>query len=131
MSTATSTDSEILTSYSDTIYAHAWSSVLNECNERLDPTDLAEAIKIKTLNDFRAKVETYLSASSTLNESGKSMIRVLCQTLGPYETFAEDFVNMMQRSVDVSMMWGLLYLVVEVGLTPLFASSEPNPHSLP
>jgi hypothetical protein len=83
-----------------------------------------EAIKIKTLDDFRTKIETYLSAKSTLDDAGKSMIRVLCQTLGPYETFAQDFVNMMQRSVDVSMMWGLLYLVVEVSCTFLYSAGQ-------
>jgi len=35
-------------------------------------------------------------------------------TLDHYEKFAQNFVNMMAKPVDMSMMWGLLFLVFKV-----------------
>lgn len=34
--------------------------------------------------------------------------------LDHYETFAQFFVSMMSHKIEVSMMWGLLFLVVKV-----------------
>lgn len=41
-----------------------------------------------------------------------------------YETFAQSFVSLMAHSVDVSMLWGLLFLVVKVSSIPVLLTES-------
>jgi hypothetical protein len=47
-------------------------------------------------------------------DTQKRVISLLYPALDNYDQFAVSFVKMMAEAVDVSMLWGLLYLVIKV-----------------
>lgn len=42
------------------------------------------------------------------------LLLLVVPTLEHYEQFADSFVALMLNKVDISMMWGLLFLVIKV-----------------
>jgi len=79
----------------DDLYFQAWLSVINRCKRELDNDQLAEALIVTSLPDFRSRLDSL-------------------QAQHHYEHFAAIFVKMMKKDMNTSMMWGLLYLVVKV-----------------
>lgn len=97
---------------SDDLFISVWKSVVDQCIHKLEPYDLSEAVQIKNLKHFQTKLhELQLSCSD--NDS-TIMIGMLYPTLDHYDAMAAAFVAMMHGNVDVSLMWGLLYLVIKV-----------------
>jgi membrane protease subunit (stomatin/prohibitin family) len=74
--------------------------------------DYKYALQVQDINKFRqelAKLRTQYS-----EDTQKRVISLLYPALDNYDQFAVSFVKMMAEAVDVSMLWGLLYLVIKV-----------------
>ncbi|KAI0426341.1 hypothetical protein F5Y09DRAFT_334237 [Xylaria sp. FL1042] len=77
----------------DEIYLKSWREALRECERTLEQDDHQRALQTKSLQDFRAELEALMR-----------------------EYNDDNFVSMMAHPVDVSMMWGLLFLVFKLAL---------------
>ena len=64
--------------------------------------------------EFKAQLE--LLSHQHKNKLQTQVLYMLYMTVPHYEEFAVMFVKMMKRDIDMSMMWGLLYLVVKVAM---------------
>ncbi|CAH0056955.1 unnamed protein product [Clonostachys solani] len=98
----------------DNIYLQSWHDALAECEKKLERQDHQRALQIKTLQDFRNELNHLLEQCS--EERSRRAVLLLYPTLDDFETFAQNFVRMMLRPVDTSMMWGLLFLVLKLAL---------------
>ncbi|KAI0115622.1 hypothetical protein GGR51DRAFT_503594 [Nemania sp. FL0031] len=98
----------------DEIYVESWEEALKECRKRLEGDDRKRALQVKSLQDFRSELESLLKEYP--NKPAMKAITLLYPTLEHYETFAQNFVAMMENPVDTSMMWGLLFLVLKLAL---------------
>lgn len=107
----------------DEIYTQSWQEALKHCEKTLERHDKQRAMGVKSLPDFQRELDGLLSEYT--DEQSRKAIRLILPTLCHYEEFAHNFVNMMARPVETSMMWGLLFLVFEVSL----ASTETGPLS--
>jgi hypothetical protein len=70
------------------------------------------ALEVRSADDFCKKLgdlEPHLE-----NEASSELIMLVYPVLDHFETFVTFFVNMMLKAVDVSMVWGLLFLVINV-----------------
>jgi hypothetical protein len=85
---------------------------LAQCESRLEKTDRLRALKVNNADDFRGALRQLRIEHP--DESSREIISMLFPAVEHYETFAKPFVSMMAHSVDVSMLWGLLFLVVKV-----------------
>jgi len=92
------------------------------CKEKLEQDDHDRALQVKTGDDFRKELGKL--ESEFTDEGSLHVIRLLYPILDHYETFAQFFVAMMSHNIEVSMMWGLLFLVVKVRLVLSFYESS-------
>lgn len=100
---------------SDEIYAESWKAVLLQCENKLEPSDYEKAVEIKDMQTFHHELDILREQYS--NEAPQHVIMLLYPTLPHYEQFSRSFVRMMSEKVEVSMMWGLLFLVIKVRIT--------------
>lgn len=100
-----------VTSDFDALFHQSWKATTDRCKKDLENDELAVALQVKSLSDFIARLE---SQHGPGNESQLEVLYLLPFALTHYDTFATMFVKMMKRNVDVSLMWGLLYLVIKV-----------------
>ncbi|KAI0377693.1 hypothetical protein F5Y04DRAFT_263483 [Hypomontagnella monticulosa] len=98
----------------DELYIQSWEDAINECEKKLERHDYERALLVKSLQEFGIELQKLLIEFP--NEPSKKAINLIHPTLGHYETFAQNFVNMMANPVDTSMMWGLLFLVFKLAL---------------
>jgi hypothetical protein len=79
---------------------------------------------VKSASDFRT------SLSQLQIEYQDSRSRQVLNSLFPcvdhYETFANLFMSMMANAVDVSLLWGLLFLVVKASGELLYNADETD-----
>jgi len=94
------------------IYHQSWAAVLAKCQLKLERNDYTRALAIKTPENFRTALGQMYDENQ--EEASREVIMLLYPVIDHYESFAKSFVAMMAVSVDVSMMWGLLFLVVKV-----------------
>lgn len=59
------------------------------------------------------------------NDPSRHVVMLLIPTIKHYEMFANMFVQIMAQSVDVSMLWGLLFLVVKVQYISILGKASP------
>jgi hypothetical protein len=97
--------------------------VVAECNEKLESHDRAEAGEIKGAGEFRIAVEELVDDFP--NDPSRHVVMLLLPTIAHYEMFANTFVAIMAQSVDVSMLWGLLFLVVKVPYISFLGKAYP------
>lgn len=100
------------TSNSDDIFTDSWNEALKTAEERLERNDHERAMQVKSREDFGAELENLLEEYQ--HDEHKKAIKLIYPTLTHYESFARNFVSMMSKPVDTSMMWGLLFLVFKV-----------------
>ena len=86
----------------------------NDCKYKLENDQLCEALKVTSSMEFKAQLE--LLSHQHKNKLQTQVLYILYMTVPHYEEFAVMFVKMMKRDIDMSMMWGLLYLVVKVAM---------------
>lgn len=94
------------------MYRSSWEAALARCRTESEKSDHERALKFKSANDFREALRQ-LRIEHT-DENAKQIILLLFPALPHYEVFAESFISLMAHAVDISMMWGLLFLVVKV-----------------
>ena len=99
---------------SDHIYIESWKATLAECEKRLEPGDHARALEIKSTDDFRKELDKMKNEYSDADPV--HVIMLLYPALDHYEQFAQYFVKMMSNKVEVSTLWGLLFLVIKLSL---------------
>jgi hypothetical protein len=99
-------------STSDKLYIEAWDAALARCREKLEDHDHERALQVKTVDDFCKELQNLEIEFD--DEGSLHVIRLLYPILNHYHTFAQFFVEMMAHKIEVSMMWGLLFLVVKV-----------------
>jgi hypothetical protein len=71
-----------------------------------------QALGIRSANDFRQELEDLGNRLS--GGPSSQLVMLVYPVLDHFDTFATFFVNMMSKAVDVSMLWGLLFLVIQV-----------------
>ncbi|KAF2116367.1 hypothetical protein BDV96DRAFT_51023 [Lophiotrema nucula] len=98
----------------DEIYVQSWNEALKECEAKLERGDHERALLVRSLQDFRSELDNLVNEFT--DAQSKKAIMLIHPTLDQYETFAKNFVTMMENPVDVSMMWGLLFLVFKLAL---------------
>ncbi|OKL62715.1 hypothetical protein UA08_01361 [Talaromyces atroroseus] len=98
----------------DRFYIASWEAALAHCTSTLEKNDRQRALKIKTADDFRMSLRQLRVEHPDQNP--QEVISMLFPAIEHYETFAGSFVALMAHAVDVSMMWGLLFLVVKLSL---------------
>ncbi|KAI1410375.1 hypothetical protein F5Y13DRAFT_192236 [Hypoxylon sp. FL1857] len=98
----------------DEIYTQSWHESIKECERTLERHDHERAMQVKSLQNFRDELGKLFIEYP--DDSSKKAIILIYPTLDHYETFAQNFVNMMANPVDTSMMWGLLFLVFKLAL---------------
>jgi hypothetical protein len=84
------------------------------CAQKLEGDDEARARRVKTAEEFRAAVVTLRNECT--DESSRQDIMRLCPTIDYYDKFANTFLAIMADAVEISMLWGLLFLVVSVSI---------------
>ncbi|KAH6634899.1 hypothetical protein B0J18DRAFT_406496 [Chaetomium sp. MPI-SDFR-AT-0129] len=99
----------------DQIYIDAWKSTISRCEKGLERNDLKEALKVMSVPLFRQALEELLQEYRQ-DTSEADVLLLLLPVLEHYNQFSISFVSLMREKVDVSMMWGLLYLVVKLSL---------------
>lgn len=110
---------------SDQIYIKSWEATLGQCEKKLEPMDREKAMMLKSAGDFRRELDEL--QKEFMDESSIQVILLLYPVVGNYEIFATFFVSMMDDAVEVSMMWGLLYLVVRVKIDAFFLNRTNIP----
>lgn len=98
---------------SDHIYIEAWKSTIARCVGRLDNGDFREALQVKSAELFRWHIEQMLGKYHD-GSTEADVLRLLIPTLEHYDQFSRSFVELMRKEVEVSWMWGLLFLVIKV-----------------
>lgn len=68
---------------------------------------------VKSAELFRDQLSSLLENYTQSSEQAGVPLLVI-PILEHYEQFANSFVALMRNKVDVSMMWGLLFLVIKV-----------------
>ncbi|GAW26878.1 putative pfs domain-containing protein [Rosellinia necatrix] len=91
----------------DEIYVESWEQALKECQMRSEEGGHERALQVKTLQNFRSELGVLMKQYP--NEHTAKAISLIHPTLDHYETFAQNFVAMMESPVDTSMMWGSEY----------------------
>ena len=113
---------------SDHIYIEAWKSTIARCVERLTNNDFREALAIKSAKLFRSHIEQMLDQYDD-GSTEAEVLRLLIPTLEHYDQFSYSFVELMRKEVEVSMMWGLLFLVIKVFNRLYFSRRKPQADS--
>lgn len=80
----------------------------------MERLDYERALQVKSAGDFRKELDQLQKEYST--DAPRHVIGLLYPTLDHYDQFAQSFVRMMAQSVETSMLWGLLSLVIKVSL---------------
>jgi len=70
------------------------------------------ALQVQDIDNLRVELDRLRTEYS--DDKQKRDISLLYPALADYDQFAVSFVKMMAEAVDVSMLWGLLYLVIKV-----------------
>lgn len=96
---------------SDEIYLESWAATIQVCKEQLDDIDYKHALQVKNIDMFRQELDQLRSRYS--GDAQRHVIALLYPALDNYDRFATTFVKMMEHTADVSMLWGLLYLVIK------------------
>lgn len=74
--------------------------------------DYERASGVNNAEEFKKELDQLKNTYS--EEAPLHVIGLLYPALDHYEQFAQSFIKMMARFVEISMLWGLLYLVVKV-----------------
>ncbi|KAI0898720.1 hypothetical protein F4806DRAFT_506706 [Annulohypoxylon nitens] len=98
----------------DDIYTQSWQDAIKRCEVSLEKHDYKRALQVKSRQDFREELGKL--SSEYPDEQSRKAISLIHPHLDHYETFAQNFVDMMENPVDTSMMWGLLFLVFKLAL---------------
>ena len=70
-------------------------------------------MEIKSVELFRTRLDNMLQQHPEGSPEADVLLLII-PTLDHYDDFANSFVQLMLNKVDVSMMWGLLFLVIKV-----------------
>lgn len=96
---------------SDEIYIESWKATLSLCEQRLEPTDYERATEVSNIEECKKELDQLQNVYS--EDTPLYVIGLLYSTLDHYEQLTRSFIKMMAYAVDLSMIWGLLYLVVK------------------
>ena len=99
----------------DTIYVKLWQENVSLYLLQLERQDQMDLKTVKSYQDLQIAVETLrASAGERLRGGGARGFLMLFPAMSQIENFTRSWCKRMSSSIDISALWGLIYLVIKV-----------------
>ena len=93
-----------------------WSSTITRCREGLERNELDDALAVVSSQTFRDGLTSLIQKDHSTESEKADLLFFVVPNLKHYEQFTDLFVDLMLNKADVSMMWGLLFLVIKASV---------------